>query len=72
MKVVFERVAALALGLVVVLLSWILLAAYLPGAARLASEEVEVVVVLVALVVALGTVSALALVHSRPRQDEAH
>jgi hypothetical protein len=65
MNQALERLTALALWLVVALLGWVVLAAYYPGAARLASEEAEVVVVLVLLSAALGLVSLLALLHSR-------
>jgi hypothetical protein len=60
-----ERVTAFALGLVVLLLAWMLLAAYGPGWARLASVEAEVVAVLALLTAALGLVSVLALLHTR-------
>jgi hypothetical protein len=50
---------------VVVALGWVLLAAYQPGWASWASEEVEVAAVLVLLTAALGLVSVVALLHTR-------
>jgi hypothetical protein len=67
---ILERLTALALWAVVALLGWVVLAAYLPGIARMAPEEVEVVVVLALLSVSLGLVSLLALLHSRPGRSD--
>src|SRR5207245_10803492 len=60
-----ERVTALVLVLVVLALGWIIGAAYLPGMPRLASAEMEVLVVLALLSLALLLVSVVALLHTR-------
>lgn len=60
-----ERVTALVLVLVVIALGWILAAASMPDVVRVASPEVEVVLVLVLLTAALLLVSVVALLHTR-------
>lgn len=62
---VLERVTAAVLLLVVLALGWMLGAAYQPKWPRLASEEVELIVVLVLLTAALVLVSVVALLHTR-------
>jgi len=60
-----ERLTAAVLLLVVLALGWIVLAAYQPTWARLATVELEVVLVLSLLTVGLGLVSVVALLHTR-------
>jgi hypothetical protein len=63
-----EGITAGILILVVVALAWMIGAAYAPAWLRLASPEIEVVVVLALLSGALGLVSFVALWHTRPRK----
>jgi hypothetical protein len=60
-----ERLTTLMLLLVVILLGWILAAAYLPEVVRVAPPEVEVILVLGVLLAALLLVSVVALLHTR-------
>jgi hypothetical protein len=60
-----EKATAGALALVVLAAGWIVLAAYQPETARLASPEIEVGIVLAILLAALTLVSLVALLHTR-------
>jgi hypothetical protein len=60
-----EQLAAVVLIGVLLALGWILLMAYEPDIARLESEKVEVILVVVLLTVAVGLVSVVALLHTR-------
>ena len=60
-----ERGTALVLLLVVAALCWVLLAAYQPDWAGWATQEVQVIAVLVLLSAALVLVSVVALLHTR-------
>ena len=60
-----EPITGLLLVLVELALGWIIVATYLPEGIRLASPEVEVIVVLALLSLALLLVSLLALLHTR-------
>jgi hypothetical protein len=60
-----EQLTAVVLIGVLFALGWILLMAYEPDIARLESEKVEVILVVVLLTVAVGLVSVVALLHTR-------
>jgi len=60
-----EWSTAIVLGLVIVALGWMLVAAYLQGWGRLGSEATELVVLLVLLTAALLLLSGAALAHTR-------
>jgi hypothetical protein len=60
-----ETITAAVLLLVLAALAWMVLAAYWPGAFRLAAVGTEVIVVLVLLSLALALVSIVALLHTR-------
>jgi hypothetical protein len=62
---VLELLTAVVLVAVMMALGWTLLAAYGPEWLRLASTEVEVLLVLVLLTAALLLVSVVALLHTR-------
>ena len=60
-----ERVTAAVLLLVVLALGWMLGAAYQSDWPRLASQEVELILILALLMAALVLVSVVALLHTR-------
>lgn len=65
-----ERLTGFVLGLVLLAIGWILVAAASEGTRSAAHEDVEVTVVLVLLVAALGLVSVVALLHTRPKATD--
>jgi hypothetical protein len=66
-----EQLVAVILVGVLLALAWILLIAYEPDIARLVSEEVEVILVVALLILALGLVSLVALLHTRSGNNKA-
>jgi hypothetical protein len=64
-----ERLTAAVLLGVVGVLGWVVLRAYQPELVPLGSEAVEVLLLLALLTAALGLVSLVALLHTRPRRD---
>jgi hypothetical protein len=62
-----ETITTLVLLTVVLTLLWIIAASYAPEAVRLASTQVEVIVVITLLAAALLLVSVVALLHTRSR-----
>ena len=62
---VLERLTAGVLLVFIISLAWMITVAYIPGFCRLMTVEVEVILMLVLLVAALGLVSLVALLHTR-------
>jgi hypothetical protein len=62
---VLERVTAVVLLLVVAALCWMLLAAYQPDWTEWATQETQVIAILVLLSAALVLVSVVSLLHTR-------
>src|SRR5262249_55358723 len=62
-----ESVTMLVLLAVVLVLGWMIAASYAPEALRLASANVEIIVIVGVLAAALLLVSVVALLHTRPR-----
>ena len=62
---VLERLTAGVLLAFIISLAWMITVAYIPGFCRLMSVEVEVILMLVLLIAALGLVSLVALLHTR-------
>jgi hypothetical protein len=60
-----ERLTAVVLVIVILAVAWMVLVAWQPDWLRVWSEEVEAVLVLVLLTVAVGLVSVVALLHTR-------
>lgn len=66
-RLLLEPIGAAVLLLVVLSLSWMIFTAHAPGLMRLASLEIEVMIVVGVLVAALVLVSVVALLHTRDR-----
>ena len=64
-----EQLTGFVLGLVLVSIGWILVAASQGEARSSANEGVEVATILTLLTVALGLVSLVALLHTRAKRD---
>jgi len=64
---VLENATAVILVVAVLAVAWLVLVAYQPERARLASPEVEVGIVLAILLAALTLVSLVALLHTKKR-----
>jgi hypothetical protein len=64
-----EQLTGFVLGLVLVSIGWILVAASQGEARSPANEGIEVATILVLLSVALGLVSLVALLHTRAKRD---
>jgi hypothetical protein len=62
-----DAVTSVVLAVVVLALGWIISASYAPEAVRWASEDMQVIVILILLTAALVLVSAVALGHTRSR-----
>jgi hypothetical protein len=65
LRLLLERVTAGLLLLVLAALGWMIVVSYNPEGGRLASLELEVVLVVGLLLAALGLVSVVALIHTR-------
>ena len=61
-----KHVTALVLTAVMLAMAWMVVVAYRPDTLRLASLEVEVILILTLLLTALILVSVVALLHTRP------
>jgi hypothetical protein len=62
---VIEGIASAALVLVLAVLGWMIVAAYVPEWGEVASLEIEVIGMIALLLAALSSVSVVALLHTR-------